>query len=390
MAKQHFDRLGYIYKLLVVIALVITAMILCRDIVIPLAFAAFLSIVLLPLVKRIEKRTGPTLAVTIVLITGIVVFGFLGYLLVNQVINLVNDLPNLESKMEAFEENIRRTVRDEFGITTGEQNTMVQDFLKSVSVYAGTFLLGTGNTLSTIIQIPIYMFLLLLYRDKFKEFFLSIVPDDNEELAWKKEIEKVTQGYISGLMLVTLIIAALNTTGLLILGIDHAIFFGILSGILTIIPYVGIFIGALLPVLMALITKDSIWYAGGVVIVFTVVQFLEGNFITPRITGSKVSINALAAIIALLIGGKILGIAGMILAVPAIGVLKILLSYSSHLKPFVILLGEDNPKDVRQDPTEHTEPVEEMKQEVSEKDVKEEVAATKNSKFQAPKSKGEV
>ena len=90
---------------------------------------------------------------------------------------------------------------------------------------------------------------------------------------------------------------------------------------------------------MALITKDSIWYAVGVVIVFAVVQFLEGNFITPRITGSKVSINALAAIIALVIGGKILGIAGMILAVPAIGVLKIILPHT-ELKSFVILLED--------------------------------------------------
>src|SRR5215212_6914399 len=102
MAKPTFDRLGYVYKLMVIIGLTITATILCRDIVIPLAFAGFLSIVLLPIVKRIERRTGTTLAVTIVLVTGIIVFGFLGFLLVNQVINLVNDLPNLESKTEAF------------------------------------------------------------------------------------------------------------------------------------------------------------------------------------------------------------------------------------------------------------------------------------------------
>jgi len=89
------------------------------------------------------------------------------------------------------------------------------------------------------------------------------------------------------------------------------------------------------------------------VIVFSVVQFLEGNFITPRITGSKVSINALAAIIALVIGGKILGIAGMILAVPAIGVLKIILSNSSRLKPFVILLEDSNEKKI---PDKITEP----------------------------------
>jgi putative heme transporter len=190
----------------------------------------------------------------------------------------------------------------------------------------------------------------------------------------------VIQGYISGLLLVTLIIAALNTIGLLVLGIDHAIFFGILSGVLTIIPYVGIFIGALFPFLMALITKDSIWYAIGVVIVFTVVQFLEGNFITPRITGSKVSINALAAIIALLIGGKILGIAGMILAVPAIGIFKILLSYSQRLKPFVILLGDDNTIEKKDDPTEHTPPVNEMKTEVKVKEEKSESIPTPDRK----------
>src|SRR3546814_15679007 len=103
---------------------------------------------------------------------------------------------------------------------------------------------------------------------------------------------------------------------------------------------------------MALITKDSIWYAVCVIAVFAVVQFLEGNFITPRITGSKVSINALAAILALLVGGKILGIAGMILAVPAIGVLKIILSYSQRLKPFVILLGDVDERELHQDPTD--------------------------------------
>jgi predicted PurR-regulated permease PerM len=160
--------------------------------------------------------------------------------------------------------------------------------------------------------------------------------------------------------------------------------------VLTIIPYVGIFIGALLPVLMALITKDSAWYAVGVVIVFTVVQFLEGNFITPRITGSKVSINALAAIIALLIGGKILGIAGMILAVPTLGVLKIIIAYSHRLKPFVILLGDDKPEEKQKDPTEHTPPVEDMKREVFVKEVEVETQkSTEKSTVDRPRSTAE-
>lgn len=337
---KPFDRLDYTYKLFVVIALAITATILASDIVVPLAFAAFLAIVMLPVVKKLEKRKiGPALSISIVLAATVIVLGLLIWLVVNQVVGLINDLPNLQVKFESFINEISGTLQRDFGISTSDQSNFLRESMRTVSRYLGDVLISTTNTLSVLLQIPIYIFLILIYRDKFRDFFLSLTPNDNE-FVWKKDMERVIQGYILGLTWVTLIIASLNCIGLLALGIDHAIFFGILSGVLTIIPYVGIIIGALFPLIMALITKDSLWYAVGVVIVFAVVQFLEGNFITPRITGSKVSINALAAIIALVIGGKILGIAGMILAVPAIGVLKILLSHSEHLKPFIILLED--------------------------------------------------
>jgi predicted PurR-regulated permease PerM len=337
---KPFDRLDYTYKLFVVVALSIALIIVAKDIVVPMAFAAFLSVVMLPAVRKLErKKIGTGLSISIVLFGTVLIVGLLIWLVVDQVVGLINDLPNLQSKFETSVNQLSRTLRRDFGISTSEQNKLLGESVRNVSVYLGDILISTTNTLSILVQIPIYIFLILIYRDKFKDFFLSLIPGD-EEFAWKKDMERVIQGYISGLTLVTLIIAALNCLGLLFLGIDHAIFFGILSGVLTIIPYVGIIIGALFPVIMALITKDSAWYALGVVIVFFIVQFLEGNFITPRITGSKVSINALAAIVALLIGGKILGIAGMILAVPAIGVFKILLSHSQHLKPFVILLED--------------------------------------------------
>ena len=343
-SDQPFNRLDYTYKLFVVVALTITAVILAKDIVVPLAFAAFLSVVMLPLITKMEERKiPPAISITLVLLGTVVSVGLIIWLIVDQVVGLLNDLPNLQAKFENFMNQVSRTLRRDFGISTTEQNKMAAEFMRSVSLYLGDILLSTTTAISTLVQIPIYIFLFLIYRYKFRDFILNLVPGD-EGYGWKKDVERVVQGYISGLTLVTLIIATLNCIGLLALGIDHAIFFGILSGVLTIIPYVGIIIGALFPIMMALITKDSIWYSIGVVIVFTVVQFLEGNFITPRITGSKVSINALAAIIALVIGGKILGIAGMILAVPAIGVLKIMLSHSSRLKPFVILLEDANGK----------------------------------------------
>jgi predicted PurR-regulated permease PerM len=342
ITPRPFDRLDYVYKIAVVTALTITGIILASDLVIPMAFAGLFSIVMLPLVKKLENRKIPTsISITIVLLGMIIVMGLFIWLIIGQIVSLVNDLPNLQVKFDTFVDQTSRVLRRDFGFSTSEQNKMLGDVMRNFSTVAGNILLGTTNAISTLVQVPIYIFLFLVYRDKFRAFFTSLLPGSGE-FAWKKDVERVVQGYLSGLFLVTLIIAALNSIGLMIVGIDHAIFFGVLSGVLTIIPYVGIIIGAMFPVLMALITKDSLWYAAGVVIVFSIVQFMEGNFITPRITGSKVSINALAAIIALVIGGKILGIAGMILAVPAIGLIKILLSYSYRLKSFVILL-EDSP-----------------------------------------------
>jgi predicted PurR-regulated permease PerM len=366
MAAPNWNRLDYIFKVMVITALSLYAIILCRDIIVPLAFAIFLAFVSLRAVTWLERRVGTIFAVTIVVVGGTIVFVSFLWLLVNQVISLVNDLPNLQERAIRFVNDLKGMAWEVFNIGPNELNQIVQDGLKAVSGYLGAFILTTGNTVATVVQIPIYMFLILIYRNKFKLFFSSLLPAESD-MAWQKDIEEVTQGYITGLLLVTLIVAILNTAGLLILGINHAIFFGLLSGILTIIPYVGIFIGALLPTLMALITKDSAWYAVGVIGVFAVVQFLEGNFITPRITGSKVSINALAAIIALVLGGKILGIAGMILAVPAIGVLKIVLAYSKRLKPFVILLGDVDQDEVAKDPTEHTPSVKRLRRQARQK-----------------------
>jgi predicted PurR-regulated permease PerM len=339
---RPFDRLDYIFKLSVVLTLFVAAAVLASDIIIPMAFAALLSMVMLPVVRKLEARgVGTALSITLVLLLTVVGLGLIIWLAIDQLVGLVNDLPNLQTKLESFVRKAQLTLRQDFGISTVKQTEMFSELMRSVSVYLGDILVTTTSAISTLVQIPIYIFLFLIYRDRFKLFFLRLLPSSTE-FRWKKDIEKVVQGYISGLFLVTLIVSFLNTIGLMIVGIDHAIFFGILSGVLTVIPYIGIIIGSLFPILMALITKDSIWYTVGVIIVFTVVQFLEGNFITPRVTGSKVSINALAAIVALLIGGKILGIPGMILSIPGIGVLKIILEYTPRLRPFIILL-EDTP-----------------------------------------------
>lgn len=334
------NRLDRIYKWMVVLALGLAAIIVTKDIVMPMVFAALFSVVLLPISKRIERKTGRILAITITLIGAFVALSLMLWFIIAQLSSLVSGLPDLQERFFTLINSLSESVSTTFSISTREQAQLLKDGVKNISSYLGELLLSTSYLAYFFIQVPIYIFLFLLYRDRFKDFLLALRP--GSDLKWKDEIQNVVRSYISGLTLVVLIAGVLNSIGLLFLGIEYAIFFGFLSGALTMIPYVGITLGATLPTLMALVTKDSLWYAAGVIIVHAVVQFLEGNFITPKITGSKISINALAAIIALLVGGKIWGIAGMILAVPAIGVVKIILSYSSEFKSLVILLGDED------------------------------------------------
>ena len=333
LPKNTLDR---IYKTLMVMALVIAAIVLMRDVVIPLAFAILFSIVLLPIARRLEQKTGRIIAIIITLFGATAVVGLALWFVFSQASNLIASLPGLEQRFYSIINRASDTLHFTFNVSTDDQARYATDALKELSSSVAGFLLSTSYLVLVIVQIPIYVFLFLLYRDKFKTFMLTYT--DGDELIWQKDVEKVIQGYITGLAIVIVITGSLIATGLLILGIDHAIFFGFLSGTLVMIPYIGIGIGAIFPALVALATKDSAWYAVGVFAVHWFVQFLEGNFITPRVTGSRISINAIAAIVALLIGERMLGIPGMILAIPAVGTLRIFLNNSKTFKPFGVLL----------------------------------------------------
>jgi len=338
MTLDKPSRLDRLYKSMVVIALSLLAIVLFKDIIVPIAFAALFAIVLNPIAVRIERFAGTILSILIVLL-GTFIIMFLGvWFVVDQITSLIDSLPGLEDKFFGMLMEASTQIHTRLGISTEEQVTMLTDGAKDLSAHVGGVLLSTTYLAYFFVQVPIYIFLFLLYRAKFHDFFQAY--SSSSDMKWEKEVEGVVRGYISGLAIVVLIAGAINSIGLMVLGIEHAIFFGFLSGALTLIPYIGITIGATLPAFFALVTKDSAWYAVGVVALHGTVQFLEGNFITPRVTGKKISINPLAAILALLMGGTILGIAGMIIAVPVVGVLKILLAGSSDLKPFVILLED--------------------------------------------------
>jgi len=325
-------------------------------ILLPIFFSALLAVLLLPICRRLELWGLPRiLAIMVCLLLVITLLTGLFYVFGSQIMQFRNEIPVFQQKLALYFDQIQQLLSTKFGMQPLSKDQVIDQSMEALKTRAGgwlgTTLDTTTSVLSTVTLIPIYIFCLLYYRDHMRQFMFRFVSPDNRTavLHTMDSIQSVVQAYISGLLTVIVIVAVLNAIGLLLLGVKFAIFFAIFASVLAVIPFIGIFIGATLPTLITLVETGSPLKALGVIGVFTAVQFLEGNFITPTITGSKVSINPMAAIIVLILGGELWGTPGMILSIPLTAVMKVIFDASKPMEPFGFLLGDvkeenDTPK----------------------------------------------
>ena len=318
-----------------------------QDILVPLIFAVLLSATLFPLCHRLERWGVPRVgAITICIVLSIALLYGLIYLVSLQIGNFTAEAPRLLKRGNQLLDQVQRYADQNFHIDRQQFVSQARKYLNSSLQNAGILLtstlLATTNILSTIALLPLFIFFFLLYRDFFKSFFYKVVGQTRRTKVDGifSQIYTVVKDYLVGLVLVIAIVAVLNTVGLLILGVEYALFFGVFGAFMILIPYVGIAIGSVLPALFTLGTHPNPLVALGVVGVFLFVQILEGNFITPYIVGSKVSINPLAAIIVLIMWGQLWGLSGLILALPLTAILKVIFDSIDSLKPYGFLLGE--------------------------------------------------
>ncbi|GHA60824.1 Predicted PurR-regulated permease PerM [Pontibacter akesuensis] len=318
-----------------------------QSILVPLAFSLLFALLLLPLNRDLEKFKVPRpLAILTSIILIVVVLGLVIWFLMSQLMDLTTELDTISGNIERLIERVQVFLKERFGIEPSNRTELIQNSISSLQNLAtnvmGSTISMTTGLLAAFTVIPIYVFCLLYYRDHLERFLFKLVAKDKRGgmIQTLTNIQQVVQSYISGLMIVIVIVAMLNSAGLLLLGVKYAIFFGVFASILTIIPYIGILIGSLLPALLTLATTGHLFDALLVIGVFVVVQFLEGNFITPYVVGSKVSINPFAAILALLLGGQIWGAAGMIMAIPVIAMLKVIFDSYEPLEPLGFLLSD--------------------------------------------------
>ncbi len=330
--------------LILLIYLVLYGLYIGQDILAPLGFAFLFAVLLRPLEKQFIKWRVPkilaivfTVVIALLFVAGLVTF------LSKQIASFVEDIPAIKHNLNSLWTQFQRWISSTFNLTRAEQQKIIQ---KATSDTNPVSTLGVITaSVATVILVPVYVFLFLYYRTLLLRFVVELFDGKHHENVNTviQEIRYVVQRYITGLLTETSIVAALNVTGLLIIGAPFAILLGIISAILNLIPYIGGLVALVLTALIVFTNTGSVSMAVSSIIVFMIVQLIDNNFLVPRIIASKVKINALISIVAVLIGGALCGISGMFLSIPVIAIFKVIFDKIEDLQPWGKLLGDDIP-----------------------------------------------
>ncbi|MGZ3882642.1 MAG: AI-2E family transporter [Bacteroidia bacterium] len=319
-----------------------------QAIILPLIFAILIATLLNPLVnylcgKKINKIVSISMAVFLAIMVSL---GIL-YIVSSQAGIFSETYPRLKIKFNESSYRLVSWVSSTFNIritniiawTKETEHSAISNF------EFGEKLTAAGRMLMAGMLLPVYVFMILFYKTLLLEFIRRLFSDEHHVAVAEVLVntKNIIQSYLVGLFLEMLIVAVLNSAGLLILGIDYAIILGITGAIVNIIPYVGGIIAIALPVIIAFVTKDSVTYSLLVLCIYIFIQFIDNHYIIPKIVAARVRINALVSVIVVLIGAAIWGIPGMFISIPLTAILKVIFDHIEPLKPWGFLLGNTVP-----------------------------------------------
>jgi predicted PurR-regulated permease PerM len=348
MIKTEPNYQKGIFTILVIVGL-IALIYLTSDILFPLIFAFILAVLIRPIDSFLQKKWKfpKILSIVITLLITLAFFAGILFLLGAQLKSFFNDLPQTEKNVTKIIHDTTHWISHTFGISNNQQEKIVKDNLKGSNFVSMERFGSITEVLMYFLLIPIYLFLFLFYRSLLLGFLMRLVSKQVTEQMQVvvNDIKVIIRRYILGLLIEILVVAALTSLGLWLIGVKYAIFLGLITALLNLIPYVGIIIANLLSCLISLSNNPSFEQSVlGVLAVIGFVQFLDNNILMPRIVGSKVRINALASILSVIIGGSLAGVPGMFLAIPVIAILKVVFDSIPSLEPYGYLLGDELPK----------------------------------------------
>ena len=327
------------------LALVVFTLHIAADIIFPLFFAAIFAIMLHPVEQwMLRRRVPPLLAIALTVVLGVAALLGLFYFIYLEATQLSDQLPLFKEKFAQTTAQVHEWLQSQLGISDQKLQGWVSEAGNRASSLLGGTLSAVSGLLLVATLIPVYIFLLFLYQRRLVDFLVQAFSGHRQDSGVTEvlhESKAAIQSYMVGLLIEGSIVAALNVTALLLLGIPYALLLGVLGALLNFIPYIGGLMAIALPVLMAFVTKPSYVYPVGVVAIYMLIQFIDNHFLIPRIVASKIKVNALVAIVGVLVGNAIGGVAGMFLALPVIAILKIVFDRIPSLKPWGMVLGDE-------------------------------------------------
>jgi predicted PurR-regulated permease PerM len=318
-----------------------------KVILIPLVFAAMLAMLMAPVCRRLDGwgvHRGASsficIFILMVVLSGVLV------VVIAEIYSFADEFPMIEKKANGLLSKTQDFVEANFGVEPERQVAIVKDqiksFGKSAGTYAGKLVAGLTSTVAGLLITLVLTFLFLFNKERYETFILKLYKEEETAEVKKivKEISTVAQKYLTGRATSILILFGLYSVGLLIVGVKNAILLAGIAALLTIVPYIGSTLGGAFPFMMALVTEDSFQPALGVAGVIIFIQAMDNYFIEPNIVGGEVALSAQASILTIIVGGLIWGVAGMILFIPILGILKIIFDHVEPLKPLGYIIGD--------------------------------------------------
>lgn len=323
-----------------------------KGVVVPVLMALLFAILIRPIsvfMQRKMRFSNVLASMVTVLLFVIVILGILTFISW-QVGGFSKDWATIEKNITLHLANLQNFLKETFGFDENEQieylTNATSESKSTITGMVTNFILSFSDTIFNLFMIPIYIFLFLLYQNTFITFLARIVGEDNQGVLKKilYDIKTAVQSYLFGVLIQITAIAVLTAIGLTIVGVEHAILLGAITGLLGLIPYLGNVLAGLITILATLTGSPDLSLIFQVLIVTTVVQLIDNNITVPLVVSSKVKINAFTSIIGIFIGGMLAGIAGMFLAIPILAILKVVFDNIPSLSPWGYLMGDETPK----------------------------------------------
>lgn len=325
-------------------------MILGKTVLIPLTFALLVSFILLPVSNRLEKwGTNRLLAAFLSMLFMFLIIGAGIFLFSTQIVKLTEEFADFQGKILSTLAELTYWVNSNFNFVDdlGRDDLidkMTEWFNDSAGSLASKTFSGTSSFLTGFLSVIIFTFLILIYRKGLTYSMSMFFSKEDRPNAIKmfQSVQDVGKQYLVGMIIIMSILGVANSLGLYLIGIDNPILFGFLAATLAIVPYVGTAVGAGIPILYAFVAYDSIWMPISVFILFWAIQVIESNFLSPKIVGGSLKLNALTAILSIIVGASVWGVAGMILFLPMTAMLKSVCEEYEELKPIALLIGDQS------------------------------------------------